>query len=43
LSSSHGITGMRQRVRALGGRFDMESTPGTGTTLRVSIPLSRPT
>jgi signal transduction histidine kinase len=42
-SSSHGITGMRQRVRALGGRFDMESTPGTGTTLRVSIPLSRPT
>jgi signal transduction histidine kinase len=37
-SSSHGITGMRQRVRALGGRFDRESTPGTGTTLRVSIP-----
>jgi len=41
--SSHGITGMRQRVRALGGQFEMESTPGTGTTLRVSIPLSRPT
>jgi signal transduction histidine kinase len=42
-SSSHGITGMRQRVRALGGQFDIESTPGSGTTLRVSIPLSQPT
>jgi len=35
---SHGITGMRQRVRALGGQFDLESAPGSGTTLRVSIP-----
>lgn len=34
---SHGITGMRQRVRALGGQFDLESAPGAGTTLRVSI------
>lgn len=35
---SHGITGMRQRVRALGGQFEIESTPGAGTTLRVSVP-----
>jgi signal transduction histidine kinase len=35
---SHGIMGMRQRVRALGGRFELESAPGSGTTLRVSIP-----
>jgi len=35
---SHGITGMRQRVRALGGQFDIQSTPGTGTTLRVTVP-----
>jgi signal transduction histidine kinase len=35
---SHGITGMRQRVRALGGRFEIESAPGAGTTLRVSVP-----
>jgi signal transduction histidine kinase len=35
---SHGITGMRQRVRALGGQFEIESTPGAGTTVRVSIP-----
>ena len=36
---SHGITGMRQRVRGLGGQFDLESAPGAGTTLRVSVPL----
>ena len=36
---SHGITGMRQRVRGLGGQFDLESAPGAGTTLRVSISL----
>jgi signal transduction histidine kinase len=35
---SHGITGMRQRVRALGGQFDIQSTPGAGTTLRVTVP-----
>jgi signal transduction histidine kinase len=35
---SHGLMGMRQRVRALGGEFDIESTPGSGTTLRVSVP-----
>ena len=37
---SHGITGMRQRVRALGGQFEIESGPGSGTTLRVNIPRS---
>lgn len=36
---SHGLMGMRQRVRALGGQFELESAPGSGTTLRVSIPM----
>jgi protein-histidine pros-kinase len=35
---SHGLAGMRQRVRALGGQLEIQSTPGAGTTLRVSIP-----
>ena len=35
---SHGIMGMRQRVRALGGQFELESAPGSGTTLRVGVP-----
>lgn len=35
---SHGLMGMRQRVRAFGGQFVIESAPGSGTTLRVGIP-----
>jgi hypothetical protein len=34
----HGIMGMQQRVRALGGRFSLESAPGGGTTLHVAVP-----
>jgi signal transduction histidine kinase len=38
LRRAHGILGMRQRVGALGGRLELESAPGAGTTLRVSVP-----
>lgn len=37
---SHGLMGMRQRVRALGGQFEIDSAPGAGTTLRVAVPRS---
>ena len=37
----HGIMGMQQRVRALGGRFSLDSTPGKGTTLRVTVPAPK--
>jgi signal transduction histidine kinase len=36
---SHGIVGMRQRVRALDGTFKISSRPGSGTTIEVFIPL----
>ena len=36
----HGIMGMQQRVRALGGKFALESAPGRGTTLRVTVPAA---
>ncbi|HEY1327130.1 MAG TPA: CHASE3 domain-containing protein [Casimicrobiaceae bacterium] len=36
---SHGISGMRQRVRALGGEFQIRGKPRAGTTLEVNIPL----
>jgi signal transduction histidine kinase len=36
---SHGIVGMRQRVRALNGTFKIGSRPGSGTTIEVFIPL----
>lgn len=34
----HGIMGMQHRVRALGGRFSLESTRGNGTILRITLP-----
>jgi signal transduction histidine kinase len=38
--SSHGIMGMQQRVRSLGGNLSLESSPGAGTTLRVRVPAA---
>jgi signal transduction histidine kinase len=34
----HGIMGMQHRVRALGGRFALQSTLGQGTILKVTLP-----
>lgn len=38
---SFGLTGIRERVRLLGGALTVESRPGGGTTLRVEVPASR--
>jgi signal transduction histidine kinase len=35
----HGLENMRQRVSQLGGRLSVESEPGRGTRLRLSVPL----
>ncbi len=37
---SFGLTGMRQRVAALGGSLDVESSPGDGTAICASVPIS---
>jgi signal transduction histidine kinase len=34
-----GLVGMRERALLLGGRFDVESSPGGGTTIVAEIPL----
>ena len=39
-SLSHGLSGMRQRARALGGNVAWRSSPGEGTTIDVLIPRS---
>lgn len=34
-----GLTSMAERVRYLGGRFQLTSRPGTGTEVRASLPI----
>jgi PAS domain S-box-containing protein len=35
-----GVIIMRERLRTVGGRLAIESTPGNGTTVRASVPLA---
>jgi signal transduction histidine kinase len=35
-----GVVGMRERVRARGGTFQLVSRPGAGTTVEVSLPIA---
>lgn len=37
---SFGLVGMRERIKAMSGEFTVTSTPGEGTHLEISIPLS---
>lgn len=37
-----GLVGMGERIRLLGGRFEIESEPGSGTTVRAVIPRWKP-
>jgi signal transduction histidine kinase len=39
----HGLHGMQDRARLLGGTFHVESAPGRGTTLSVFLPPWQPT
>jgi two-component system sensor histidine kinase DegS len=36
-----GLTGMRERVEMVGGRFSVESSSGAGTTIRAEIPFGK--
>jgi PAS domain S-box-containing protein len=36
-----GIAGMRERVKQLGGVFNIQSAPGRGTTISVELPFSK--
>ncbi|HEY6447542.1 MAG TPA: two-component regulator propeller domain-containing protein [Acidobacteriaceae bacterium] len=42
-SGHYGITGMRERAEAIGGRLTMESQAGAGTRVRLQLPLSAAT
>ncbi len=39
-SNRLGLLGMRERVEMVGGTFCVESAPGTGTTVRVEVPVA---
>ncbi|MEW6629929.1 MAG: ATP-binding protein [Pseudomonadota bacterium] len=39
-SRSFGLSGMRERLALVGGRFAVESTPGHGTTIYASLPAA---
>lgn len=38
-----GLSSLRFRAAAIGGQLEIQSTPGQGTTIRVSLPASDPT
>jgi signal transduction histidine kinase len=42
LSRGSGLVGLTDRVEALGGRLSLESPPGAGTTVQISLPLATP-
>lgn len=41
-ASRGGLSGMRERALLLGGRFDIESSPGRGTRITAELPLHEP-
>jgi signal transduction histidine kinase len=40
---ANGLSNMRRRLKTVGGRFALESSPGHGTTVRFELPLSNMT
>ncbi|OOQ59542.1 sensor histidine kinase [Mucilaginibacter pedocola] len=39
-SSGNGLSNMRNRAQAMGGNFEISSQPGSGTRLRLKIPIT---
>ena len=37
-----GLVGIAERVRMVGGTFELESAPGGPTTLKLTLPRSEP-
>jgi signal transduction histidine kinase len=38
----YGLTAMRERASAIGAQITVESQPGTGTTVRLAVPIAGP-
>jgi len=37
----NGLKNMQKRAESIGGKFQLESAPGRGTTIRIDVPLSK--
>lgn len=42
-NDGHGLASMRDRARGIGGRLELTSHPGQGTSIRLEVPLNHPT
>jgi signal transduction histidine kinase len=42
LSSQFGLFSIRERMRGLGGKLDIRSSPGNGTTASLELPVIHP-
>ena len=42
IAPGNGLSGMRERLEALGGRLRVDSTPGRGTCIHAHVPLNQP-
>jgi two-component system sensor histidine kinase UhpB len=40
MPAGFGTRGMKERVEGLGGRYSVDSAPGRGTSVRITIPLA---
>jgi two-component system, NarL family, sensor histidine kinase DegS len=40
INSQFGLVGMKERVKLLQGKMDIESSPGQGTTINIFVPLN---
>jgi signal transduction histidine kinase len=40
--SRYGLLGMRERARVIGAEIEVESRPGSGTAVRLHLPLAEP-
>ena len=38
-SSHYGLKGMRERIRKIGGELSLQTTPGRGTQIHITVPL----
>jgi signal transduction histidine kinase len=41
-SSHYGLKGMKERVRKIGGEISIDTSPGMGTEIRISVPFDQP-